>query len=81
MFFHNLYDLLLPKASGATDYLPNVQWRLRKHTHWLNRKQSGPGMFICRFAKLRQVDWLREGPFAEASAPGGSRNGSTEMRS
>ena len=28
------------------------------------------------------VDWRRRGsPFAEASAPGGSRNGSTEMRS
>ena len=40
------------------------------------------GIFMCRFANLRQVDWRRQGsPFAEASAPGGSRNGSTEMRS
>jgi len=36
----------------------------------------------CRFAYLRQVDWRPRGsPFAEASAPGGSRNGSTEMLS
>src|SRR5215472_8327902 len=33
-------------------------------------------------ANLRQMDWRRRGnPFAEASAPGGSRKGSTEMRS
>ena len=43
---------------------------------------SRTGTFMCRFANLRQVDWRRRGsPFAEASAPGGSRNGSTEMRS
>jgi len=47
-----------------------------------NRLCSGPGIFMCRFAKLRQVDWRRRGsPSDEASAPGGSRNGSTEMRS
>ena len=40
------------------------------------------GMFTCRLADLRQVDWRgRVSSFAEASAPGGSRNGSTEMRS
>ncbi len=39
-------------------------------------------MFMCRFASVRQIDWVGEGsPFAEDSAPGGSRNGSTEMRS
>jgi len=25
------------------------------------RPGAEPGMFMCRFAKLRQVDWLREG--------------------
>ncbi len=25
------------------------------------RPGAGPGMSMCRFAKLRQVDWLREG--------------------
>jgi hypothetical protein len=40
------------------------------------------GIFMCCPANLRQVDWRRRGsPFAEASEPGGSRNGSTEMRS
>src|SRR5258708_1930094 len=39
-------------------------------------------IFLRRLANLRQVDWGRGGsPFAEASEPGGSRNGSTEMRS
>jgi hypothetical protein len=38
--------------------------------------------FMCCLANLRQVDWRPRGsPFAEASEPGGSRNGSTEMRS
>jgi len=37
---------------------------------------------VSRQDLVRQVDWRRRGsPFAEASDPGGSRNGSTEMRS
>jgi len=45
--------------------------------NWLMIRRTYDG---C--ANLRQVDWRRRGnPFAEASAPGGSRNGSTEMRS
>jgi len=40
------------------------------------------GIFMCLLANLRQVDCRRRvSPFAEASDPGGSRNGSTEMRS
>jgi len=46
------------------------------------RVEDRTGIFLRRLANLRQVDWRRRGePFAEASEPGGSRNGSTEMRS
>ena len=44
-----------------------------------DRPCSGPEFFVCQ---RRQLDSRRRGnPLAEASAPGGSRNGSTGMRS
>ncbi|MBV9778350.1 MAG: hypothetical protein JOY62_00130 [Acidobacteriaceae bacterium] len=50
-----------------------------------NRTRVGSQFVLTRgmaCSCARQVDWRRrENPFAEASAPGGSRNGSTEMRS
>src|SRR5580658_3146596 len=49
----------------------------------LHSQRSRPSHSISDIGEnVRQVDWPRRGgPFAEASAPGGGRNGSTEMRS
>src|SRR5437868_4208211 len=54
--------------------------RLATVTEKFTEKLNLSSYALYRFANLRQVDWRRRGsPFAEDSAPGGSRNGSTEM--
>src|SRR5260370_34847601 len=81
----NAYERGLGEQHGGTSERSGLGRTKAERTAPESARNSsllGPGVFMCCLANLRQVDWRRRGgPFAEASEPGGSRNGSTEMRS